>query len=312
MNSSTSFVLGCLLLGSLAFAQAPSQPSASAVASTAVSAEESGVKPVRPSVTDVSADNDPDIVADPASLLPDLAPVPKAKTTLIGGTVERLDRVRDQVTVRAFGGGRVKILFDPRTKIYRGKQEATVADLREGDRIYLDTILDGDTIFARSIRLKTAQAVGESQGTVVNYRSDRNELTIRDGLSPAPVRVRLSSSTRVLRGDQAVPASTLSEGCLVAVKFGSEGDGHDLAREISILALPGTRYTFAGQVVHLDLRSGLLVINSSADHKTYELYLDSSIAPDENLHAGAAVTAVTSFEGSRYTVRSLTIDSQGK
>jgi Domain of unknown function (DUF5666) len=312
MTSFANFALGGLLLGSLVFAQAPSPaPASEATSSIIASGEESGVKPVRPSGTDASAENDPEIVADPASLIPDLPPVPKSKTTLIGGTVERMDRVRDQVTVRVFGGGPMKILFDPRTKVYRGKEEASFADLHVGGRIYLDTVLDGDTVFARSIRLKTDQAVGESQGVVVNYKSG-NELTIRDALSPVPVHVRLASSTRFLRGDQAVAASTLSEGCLVSVRFGSEANGHDVAREISILALPGTGYTFAGRIVHLDLRSGLLVISSSTDHKTYELYLDSSIAPDENLHAGAAVTVVTNFEGSRYKVRSMTIDSPGK
>src|SRR5579864_8011655 len=37
---------------------------------------------------------------DPASLLPDLPPLPKAKASLIGGTIGRLDRVRDQITVQ--------------------------------------------------------------------------------------------------------------------------------------------------------------------------------------------------------------------
>jgi hypothetical protein len=203
------------------------------------------------------------------------------------------------------------VLFDPRTRVYRGTVEGTIADLKVGERVYLDTILDGDTVFARSVRVKTT-ALGESQGVVVKYRSDRGELTIRDSISPQPVRVRLNSSTRFLRGDRAVTASMVSEGSLVAVKFSSEGNGHDVAREISILALPGTRYTFAGQVVHIDLRTGLLVINSSTDHKTYEVYLDAYAAPDDNLHAGAVVTVVANFDGSRYVARSLTIDSQGK
>jgi hypothetical protein len=109
-----------------------------------------------------------------------------------------------------------------------------------------------------------------------------------------------------------VQSSTLTTGSLVALKFSSEGNGHEIAREISILALPGTRYTFAGQVVHVDLRTGLLVINSSTDHKTYEVYLDPSLSPDENLHTGAVVTVITNFEGSRYVARALSIDSQGK
>jgi hypothetical protein len=122
----------------------------------------------------------------------------------------------------------------------------------------------------------------------------------------------VNTSTRFTQGDRVVQSSTLTTGSLVAVKFSSEGNGHEIAREISILALPGTRYTFAGQVVHVDLRTGLLVINSSTDHKTYEVYLDPSLSPDENLHTGAVVTVITNFEGSRYVARALSIDSQGK
>ncbi len=312
MNLVVKFAFGSVFLGSLAWAQAPSQPPLSEATSSVALAGEDGLKAVRPTAADALTDVDPEIIADPASLVPDLPPIPGTKTTLIGGTVERLDRVRDQVTVRVFGGGRMKILFDPRTKVYRGSAEAKIADLRQGDRIYLDTLLDGDTVFARSIRLKTVQAVGESQGVVLKYGSGHDELTIRDVLSPTPVRVRLTSSTRFLQGGQPVSASILSEGCLVAVSFGSEGAGHDVAREISILALPGSRYTFAGQIVHLDLRTGLVAIKSSTDQKTYEIYLDPSVAPNDNLHAGAVVSVVTNFDGSRYTARSLTITPQVK
>ena len=192
------------------------------------------------------------------------------------------------------------------------EQILSVADLHEGERIYMDTILDGNTVFARSIRVKSAQAQGESQGTVTEYRADGGELTLRDSISPTPVRVRLNSSTRFLQGDLVVPAGTLLAGSLVAIKFNSEGNGRDVAREITILALPGTRYTFAGQVTHVDLRTGLVVISSSTDQKSYEIYLDPSAPPDDDLHPGAMVTVVTDFQGSRYVARTLKIDSQGK
>jgi hypothetical protein len=313
MNSAVKLAFGSVLLSSLAWAQAPSQPPVSEATSSVALAGENGLKAVRPTAADARTDIDPDMIVDPASLVPDLPPIPGKKTTLIGGTVEHLDRVRDQVTVRVFGGGRMKILFDPRTKVYRGSTEAKIADLRQGDRIYLDTLLDGDTVFARSIRLKTTvQAVGESQGVVLKYGSQHDELTIRDVLSPTPIHVHLSSSTRFLQGGQAVSANVLSEGCLVAVSFGSEGAGHDVAQEITILAMPGSQYTFAGQIVHLDLRTGLVVIKSSTDQKTYDVYLDPSVAPNDNLHAGAVITVITNFDGSRYTARGLTIVSQAK
>lgn len=310
MNGAAKIAFGSLLLGSLAYAQAPSDRSAASATSAIVTSTEGGIKPVQVAAPDTSSEAD--IVADPASLLPDLPRVPSAKVTLIGGTLERLDRVRDQVTVRVFGGGRMNVLFDPRTHVYRGGAEATIADLQVGQRIYLDTILDGSTVFAKTIRLKTVQAVGESQGVVLKYQSDRNEVTIRDAISPVPVRVRLSSSTQFVQGDRAVSASVLTAGALVAIKFGSEGNARDVAREISILALPGTQYTFAGQIVHIDLRTGLLVLNSSTDHKTYEIYLDPAANPDDNLHAGADVTVLTNFDGSRYVAHNLTINSQGK
>ena len=331
-----TFLAGSALLTSLAYAQASSQPTPSAMVSPATSgiqpeaSQPDALKPAnnsgivadpattgaQPAIEPIKPDNakedDASIMVDPASLLPDLPPVPRAHATLVGGTLEHLDRVRDQLTVRVFGGGQVKALFDPRTHVYRGTKEVTLADLHQGERVYLDTILDGSNVFARNIRLKADAAVGESQGVVLRYRANRNDMTIRDGLSPAPVQVRLSPSTKFLQGGRQVASSVLVPGTLVAVTFDSQGNGHDVAREISILALPGTRYIFSGEVAHLDLRRGLLVLNSSTDHKTYEVYLDPSSTPDDNLQPGAVVTAETNFENSRYVVRNLTINSQAK
>jgi hypothetical protein len=299
--------LGCMLLAAVVQAQAPKEPSTSSMASDTAGSVES-IKPDPSIRTDSSSEAA--IIADPASLLPDLPTVPRKNATMVGGTIARLDRVRDRLTLNVFGGSRTTALFDPRTKVYRGSQESTIADLREGDRVYLDTILDGSSVFARTIRIKTGATVGESQGIVIKYVPDRGELSVRDGISPNPVHIRLSSATRFVQGDHAVPASTLLPGSLVAVAFDSEGNGHDVAREIKIQALPGAPFTFTGQVVHIDLRSGLLVLNSSTDHKTYEIYLDSSVSPQADLHAGVDVTLVTHFEDSRYIARSISIQNK--
>ena len=269
---------------------------------------EGNIEPRKPSITDENAEES--ISVDPVSLLPDLPPVPRVNATLIGGTLAKLDRVRDRVVVKVFGGGNMMVLFDPRTAVYRSGKQASIADLQQGDRIYIDTILDGDTVFARTIRLGAPRASGESQGVVVKYRPERNELTLRDSLSPNSVQVRLNSNTKFIQGGRQVSASILSPGSLVSVSFSAEGDGHDTAREIAILAVPGQHFTFSGAVVHLDLRTGLLVLKSSTDNKTYDVYLSSSITPDESLHPGATVTAVTDYDGSRYVARNLTINSQ--
>lgn len=300
---------GLALFTSTAFTQA-SQPSTSAMVSPKSNESEANgnIEPVKPGITSESTDDS--IAVDPSSLLPELPPIPNANATLLGGTIERLDRVRDRVVVRVFGGGRETVLFDPRTTVVRGGKAAGVADLKEGERIYLDTMLDGDKIFARMIRLNAPQATGQSQGVVVKYRAAQNELTVRDAISPDPIEVRVTTATKVLQAGRTMPISALVPGSLVSISFGSDGTGHDSASEISILAQPGTKYTFAGEVVHIDLRTGLLVLKSSTDNKTYEVYLNSSITPDEHLHPGALITVVADFDGSRYLARNLSIHSQ--
>ena len=254
-----------------------------------------------------------DIAIDPASLLPDLPKLPTAKASLIGGTIGKLDRVRDQITVQIFGGGNMKISFDTRTHVFRDGNEASVSDLRQGDRVYIETILDGSTVFARAIRLKTSTFAGESQGIITSYRADKGELEIRDALSPQAVKIRVTSQTRIVDGSHAASTTRLAPGTLVAIKFGPRQDGGEVAREVSVLATPGESFTFAGQVTAIDLRLGLLVLTSSTDHKTYEIYLDPSVVGvDDNLRPPADVTVLTRFQGNRYVARSVTVNSRSQ
>src|SRR5690348_15128886 len=67
--------------------------------------------------TSMKAAQNTDVNIDPNSLLPNPPAMPKGKATLIGGTISNMDRVRDQITVRPFGGSDMKILFDGRTQI---------------------------------------------------------------------------------------------------------------------------------------------------------------------------------------------------
>ena len=301
-------VVGCAFFTVLALAQSSSDAGAAMVSPPTPNIQPATIQPGTDSPDEKVEESA--IVADPASLIPDLPPVPQKNATLVGGTLEKLDRVRDRVTVRVFGGGQMSVLFDPRTHVYRGQKEVTITDLKQGERIYVDTILDGNQVFARNIRLRPDAAAGQSQGIVLKYTSD--EVTLRDGLSPSAVKIRLSSSTKYLRDGRTVSASTLVPGSLISVDFDSRGKGNDVAREISILALPGTRYTFVGQVVHLDLRAGLLVLNSSIDHKTYEIHLNPQVTPDDNLQAGANVTISANFENSQYVAHSVSVTPEGK
>jgi len=55
----------------------------------------------------------------------------------------------------------------------------------------------------------------------------------------------------------------------------------------------------------LDLRTGLLVLESSTDHKIYELFLAQSVVPDDSLHVGSNVTVKANFEDARYVAHSI-------
>ena len=259
--------------------------------------------------TNVAVDTTPEVsdaAVNPASLLPSPPALSRTKVSLIGGTVYKLDRIRDQFTIQVFGGGKMKIYFDPRTHIYKDGGEASVADLRRGDRVSIDTILDGSTVFARTIRLKGA-AGGEGQGIVVSYREDKGELQIRDALSPVPLKLHLTNKTRVVDHGKPASANALMRGTLVSVTFGSAKDGRAVADEISVLATPGASFTFVGQISALDLSTGLLVLTSATDGKTYEIYLDPSLS-GENLRQSSQVTVNTRFDGSRYVAQNLTVN----
>jgi hypothetical protein len=308
LNVISKFGVATLLSASIAYGQAP--PAQSMALSTEVSTE------AVPSSASATPNVEPNGIApeisdtaiDPASLLPDLPSLPTKKTTLIGGTIDKLDRVRDQFTVRIFGGGKMKIFFDPRTHIYRDGSDVSASELRAGDHVYVDTILNGSTVFARNIRLKTA-AAGESEGYVVSYRSDNGELILRDAISPKPLKLKLTPQTRLNDNGRSVAATTLIPGTLVTASFGPQQDGRALAREISILAIPGGRFTFVGKVTGLDLSASLLTLTSSTDGKSYEIFLDpSAVAANDTLRQAADVTVLTLFDGHRYVAKNVTVN----
>lgn len=292
-------------VAALAYAQAP--PATKAVASAPSITEATADAPdaVKPAK---NAENTLDITLDPASLVPDLPPIPKANATLIGGTIEHIDPVQDEITIHVFGGGKMKAFFDPRTNVSRDGKKASIEDLKTGQRIYADTILLNGTVFARNIRLSGASTLGQSQGVVVAYRGDKNILVLRDLLSPAPMNLRLTSATRITRGTQAASTSDLVPGTLVSVNFVPQPGNRPVAHQVSILITPGTEFTFNGRVTALDLHLGLLVVTSTADNRMYEVHFDPATMPiSPDLHEGAEISVQTRYEDNQYVARGLTV-----
>jgi hypothetical protein len=296
-----------LSAGAYAQAPAPSKAVAPIVSLPASAPAPDGADPIKPAK---KADDAPNITLDPASLVPDLPPIPGARATLIGGTIEDIDLVRDEITIRVFGGGRMKTLFDPRTNVSRDGKKASIEELKTGQRIYADTILLNGTVFARNIRLSGSSPVGESQGVVVSYRGDKNLLVLHDLLSPAPMNLHLTPGTRITRGNQAASTSDLVPGTLVSVNFIPEPANRPVARQVTILITPGTEFTFNGRVVALDLHLGLLVVTSTADHRMYEVHFDPATLPiSSDLREGAEISVRTRYEGNQYVARGLTVNT---
>ena len=257
--------------------------------------------------------NPPAAVAAPAnraSAMPDLLPQPKGKSTVIGGTIAKVDRVRDELTIKIFGDGKMRIGFDGRTRIDRNGAPASEADLQIGERVYLDTRQAGKNIFAEHIRMAAQDATGQTTGQVMSYDGRTGELVLNDAISPQTLKLRVVAATTISRDNQPASREDLTSGTLVSVAFLPSGTGQSVARQVSILATPGKTFLFVGRVAQLDLHLGLLVVVDPRDQKSYEIAFDPKvIAVSDNLREGSKVEATTSFDGRRYVATEIRVDS---
>ena len=290
----------CALIGMTSNADGQSKPSPTVrLATQAMNLPESSVTPGT-----VSPKNE--VHAAP---LPDIPPLPSGSVSLLGGTIQRVDHVRDQLTLQIFGGGLTTILFDERTHVFRDGGAGALSDLKPGLRVYVDTTLDGTKVFARSVRMGMARLAGSSNGQIVEIDAKRNELTVRDSLSPEPVKMRLAANAEILRGSSPATAAELKPGTLVTIAFTSDGGETPTVRKLSILASPGTEFIFSGHVEHLDLHRGLLVIVDPRDDQSYKVHISPSLRKQtQDLQRGTDVTVRTQFDGTQYETRSITIN----
>jgi len=199
----------------------------------------------------------------------DLPALPSARVTLIGGTVTNLKKVMNQMAFQPFGTKKeMRVHFDTRTRFYRDSAPITERDIRQGQRVYLDTMLNGDRVFAKTIWIRSTAEEGSSRGQISQIDLARNSVTVREELSDQAVKLQISPTTSVRRGDQQASLSDLTVGALVALKFGPQRQ----ISEISLLATPGSVFTFAGQVTYLDLSRRLIAIANRSDNNNYDVY----------------------------------------
>ena len=239
----------------------------------------------------------------------DPPPLPHSTITLVGGTLTSVDEIQNRITVKPFGGKqRLHMNFDVRTHIFRNGVATAERDLKLGDRVYLDTMLDGSRVFAKSIWIRSAAGSGNGRGQILRYDPRANTLTLRDEVSADPVSFHLDSGTVIRSGNSTGSVADLKSGSLVAVTFDPQQGRSGVVREISILAEPGSVFTFMGRITFIDLSQKLIAIANQRDDKDYDIYFDSIPATVlQGLREGSQASIAAIFDGSRYVAQKVDI-----
>ncbi len=242
-----------------------------------------------------------------AAIDDDLFPphLPSGKVSLARGVLERFDLIHDQLVIRTFGGGDMRISFDVNTKLLPDSSDARLASVRPGSVLSVDTVIQDGKLFANSVWVGTSR-LAELDGQVIGYDPARSRLTLRDPISPETVYLRVTPDTTVVKRGLSAPLQSMSPGTLVRVWFSAK----NVAKEVEILAEPGNSFTFEGRIIAVDLRSRILSLSNDSDQSLHDLAFDSLDSGNFSLlREGADVTIQAEFDGNRYEVRSVALAS---
>ena len=237
----------------------------------------------------------------------DLPPLKHETVTLIGGVVVRLDEVMNHMVFQPFGTSRkMQVHFDTRTHFYLDGKPITEREVKQGQRIYLDTQLNGDRVFAKTIWIRTSAESGVGRGQIMDFDPGKRVVTVRDELSNQPLKLQLAPNATIHKGNQPGSEGDLVQGALVGIEFGAQRE----LRGITILASPGSTFTFAGKVTYVDLSQKMIAIDNRSDGKKYDVSMDA-IAPSvlRQIREGGEVSVSTVFDGTRYSARSVDVTS---
>jgi hypothetical protein len=261
---------------------------------------------VSPAPKDAQSEEEPN-AGDP---LLDVPKLPEGKVSLVGGTVLKIDQIRNRLVLEPFGGGeKLKMSFDERTRVFRDGTETTQIAIHKGDRAYIDTMLDNGRVFARNIRVQSQAGPADASGQVESFDASSGVLRLRDQLSSEPITFRIDAGTAIRRDGRVNSLAEVKPGSLVTLRFAPGGRARGVVKEISIIAVPGTSFTFAGKVTHLDLRSRTFAVENQSDGKTYDMTFDPS-KMEKDLFVGSDVTVVATFTGTGYQAENIVIHQE--
>ena len=197
----------------------------------------------------------------------------------------------------------MQVHFDTRTHFYLDGKPITEREVKQGQRIYLDTQLNGDRVFAKTIWIRTTAESGVGRGQIMDFDPGHKVVTVRDELSNQPLKLQLAPERdRSAKETSRARKATLVQGALVGIEFGAQRE----LRAITVLASPGSTFAFAGRVTFVDLSQKMIAIDNRSDGKKYDVPMDA-IAPSvlRQIREGEEVSVSTVFDGNRYSARSV-------
>jgi hypothetical protein len=251
--------------------------------------------------------------ANAPSTSPELPRVPGGKSTVMGGEIRGVDPVRDQFTLKVFGGQPVKVLYDERTQVYRDGTKVSELSLRPDDHASVETTLDGAAIFALRVHLLSDVPTGEARAQVVSYNPQTGELRMNATVSHEGLDVHVAAGTPIVRVGQIASSpggsSDLARGTLVDVQFKGGKGGHGEATRIDVIAMVGSGFVFRGDLSSLDVKTGRLAIADPNNGQTQEIVFDPARFPvSRELHEGSGVRVSARFDGTRYVASEIAVD----
>jgi hypothetical protein len=248
------------------------------------------------------------------SSVPALPPLPKGKSTILGGQINHVDPVMDQFVLKVYGEKPMKILFDERTQVYKDGKRIPLHDLGPATHASVQTMLDGASIFAVSVHVLSEQPEGEYAGRVLSFDPGSGVLTLTTAPDRPPFRLVVSNQTSFKRLGQTAFSSVqpgrsdLVPGSLVEVKFDSNNRGQGVASEISVLAAPGASFIFSGTVSELDLPAGTMVVVDPRDNQSYRISFDAHAPISQRLRIGQRVRLSADYDGHKYVATEIAIE----
>lgn len=239
--------------------------------------------------------------------------LPSGTSTILGGSIRDVDPVLDRFTLGIVGEKPMKILFDERTQIFLDGKRIPLNQLRPSEHASVQTTLDGTSVFAISVHILSQLQQGEYQGEVVSYDPNTGDLELVSGRGGQPIRIRVTSDTKFDRTGQGSFASAqsgpadLQRGSLVSMQFNPDGKGRGSATRITLIAMPGAKFVFSGNLVALDLHAGSMMLLDPRDNHNYQIdFNPGSISSIRNIQPGQRVRISAEYDGTRYLAQDVT------